>query len=419
MSTRRFIARALGTLLLVSGLAAVAAAADQSADANTPAAENHATTTTVRAWLRVRAVPPRIGAAADGKLDLAEFEFYKRNLAAIVKSPLVVGKALEDKSVKELPLVKEHAHDADGLAEWLIDQLRIRSPGDAEIMTVEMRSTDRRQAATILNAVVATLMSDFVDGRERNDRLSRFDTLEKKLNSYKAQVLDKERTLYNLSQQIGTTDAQTAKVQYKMQVDALDSLMRSRTDIQRKIGDLDLKLALSKLMNDLAERKIPEEEIEAAISKDPKIQKMFAELAQLMREKREIEKVPFKKTDPGYVSIEEQIASVKQKIDEAKSTARQQIVDQLSRNGGRSKSAMQEQMVERELLAAQFKQITDQIGNQAKIVQELEKFNGETDQLRAEVEQLKAVVRDMETTLIKSKIELDAEPRVTIIEQAH
>ena len=43
----------------------------------------------------MRAVSPRIGAAADDKLDLAEFEFYKRNLAAIVKSPLVVGKALE------------------------------------------------------------------------------------------------------------------------------------------------------------------------------------------------------------------------------------------------------------------------------------------------------------------------------------
>jgi polysaccharide biosynthesis transport protein len=416
MSSRRTIACVLGTLLLMSGPAILAAAADQSADANAPSPEQHGATTTVRAWLRVRAVPLRIG--ADGKLDLAEFDFYKRNLAAIVKSPLVVNKALRDKSVNELPLVKEHSNDADGLAEWLIDQLRIRYPGDAEIMTIEMQSADRHQAATIVNAVVEALKANYIDG-ERYEHLSPFDNLERKLNSYKQQVLEKERQLYTLSQQIGTVDAQTAKVKYKMEVDALDTLMRSRTDIQRKITDLDLKLALAKSMNDLAERKIPEEEIEAAISRDPEIQKMLAELSQLMREKRELEKVPFKKTDPGYVSIEKQIASLNQSIEEAKSVARQQIVDQLRRAGGGSSSAVQEGLIERQLLDAQHRQITEKIGDQAKTVQELEKFNGDAEQLRAEIDQLKGIVRELGTSLAKQKMELDAEPRVSIIELAH
>jgi hypothetical protein len=409
MSTCHLIGRALAAQLLVSALAALAAAADRSADANAPSPEQHSVTITVRAWLRVRAVPPRIG--ADGKLDLAEFEFYKRNLAAIVKSPLVVNKALDDKSIKELPLIKEHAHDADGLAEWLIDQLRVRYPGDAEIMTVEIRATDRQQASTILNAVVAGLMSDFVDGRERTDRLTRVDTLEKKFIAKKQQVIDKERQLYNLSQQIGFGDAQTAKVKYKMEVDALDTLMRSRTDIQRRLTDLDLKLSLAKVTKAIAEKEtVPEEEIEAAISKDPQIQKMSLELAKLIREK--------KSTDPltgKPDAIQGQIDKLKKSIDEAKSAARRQIIDQI----GGSSAALKGGLVERQLLEAQYKQITEQIGVQAQNVQELERFNGEADELRGDIDQLKAVVRDMGTTLAKQKIESDAEPRVSVIELPH
>ena len=344
MSTRPTIACVLGALLLMSGPATLAAAADRSADASAPSPEQHGATTTVRAWLRVRAVPPRIG--ADGKLDLAEFEFYKRNLAAIVKSPLVVNKALEDKKVQELPCVKGHHDD---LTNWLIDNLRVRYPGDAEIMTVEMRGVDRPQATTLVNAVIEALKANFVDDRERSDRLSRSDELEKKLNAYKQQVLDKERQLYNLSQQIGTTDSQTARVQYKMQVDALDTLMHSRTDVQKEIADVDLKIALAKLEAESAEKNDGE-------------------------------------------NAREKAAEIK---------------------------ALKALAVRRQLLDVQYKQITEQITEQAENIQRIERFNGEADQVRAEVEQLRAIVRDMETTLIKSKIEWDAEPRVSIIELAH
>src|SRR4029077_15682198 len=116
---------------------------------------------------------------------------------------------------------------------------------------------------------------------------------------------------------------------------------------------------------------------------------------------------------------EKQIASLNQSIDEVKSVARQQIVEQLRRAGGGSSSAVQEGLVKRQLLEAQYKQITEQIGFQAENIQEPEKFNGEADQIRDEINQLKAVVRDMGITLAKQKLELDSEPRVSIIEPAH
>ncbi len=81
-------------------------------------------------------------------------------------------------------------------------------------------------------------------------------------------------------------------------------------------------------------------------------------------------------------------------------------------------SDIAELTIARHLLEARYNQITDQISTQAKDVQGLEKFNGEADILHGDVDQLKGIVRDMGTTLQKRKIELDAAPRVSIMQQA-
>ena len=125
-----------------------------------------------------------------------------------------------------------------------------------------------------------------------------------------------------------------------------------------------------------------------------------------------------KHSDPSYIAIQDQIASLQQMVEEAKSTSRQQVKDQLMRNGEGSSAMVQQHEVERNLLDAQYRLITDQINTQAKLVQDLDKFSGEADQLRNEIDRLKGIVREMGTTLTKRKIELDAAPRVSIIQQA-
>ncbi len=137
-----------------------------------------------------------------------------------------------------------------------------------------------------------------------------------------------------------------------------------------------------------------------------------------MRLKAGMDKVVKKHTDPAYIGAQDEIASLKQSIDEAKSTARQQVRDQLMRTGEGSSAAMTEGMAEHQILELQYNKITDDIGKKAKDVQELEKFNGEAEQLRGDIDELKGIVHDMGRTLQTKKIELDAAPRVSIVQQA-
>src|SRR5438128_11272652 len=104
---------------LFSQFALVALAADNSPDAKKPAAEGQPAKY-VRGYLRVHAIQPSLSAGAEKKLDLAEFDFYKRNLAALIKSPLVIDFALNDKTIRDLPLIRQHEA---GLSDWLAEQI--------------------------------------------------------------------------------------------------------------------------------------------------------------------------------------------------------------------------------------------------------------------------------------------------------
>ncbi len=191
----------------------------------------------------MRAVPPTVASRGEQKLDLAEFDFYKRNLATLIKSPLVIDRVLDDKIIRDLPLIREHEAN---LSDWLAEQIEVKFPGNAELMTIGMVADDRQQAKTVVDAVMTAFMRQVVQP-ELGDRVERRDNLDKKLSALKQQVLDKRRQLYELSQQLGTGDAQTAKVHYNIEVDSLKTFMRSRTEIQKKISDLALKIKLAEL----------------------------------------------------------------------------------------------------------------------------------------------------------------------------
>ncbi len=362
------------------------------------------------AYVRVSIVDPAVWEQHSG----IDFESYKRNMIETIKSPVVLGKAVEDRSIQDFPLYRKNSVDP---VNWLADVLQVTG-GNGELIHISLRNDEPQGLKEIVDAVVGAFKDEVIE-RARTEKLNDVDSLERKVKSYQTQVSDKEKALYNLTQQIGTSDAQTAKVQYKMQVDELDTLMRARTDIRRQLTDLEFKLSLFKIKKDLAEKNsVPEEEIEAAISRDPQIQQMYVELGQLMREKSGVEKVIKKHSDPNYIAMQEQIASLKQSIDEAKSTARQQVKDQLMRSGEGSSAAMTEGIAEHQLLEAQFNQITDSINKKAGEVQQLEKFTGDAEQLRREKDELQAILHDMGITLQKRKIELDAAPRVSIYQGA-
>jgi capsular polysaccharide biosynthesis protein len=364
------------------------------------------------AWLRVRATIPSIWHGENG----ADFESYRQNQISMIKGNLVINRALDEKSVQDSPIIRRHSSDPTN---WLSDNLVAEFPGNGEIMQVSLRYEDPNGVSDIVNAVVTAFVKEVVV-RERDDKLIRRDNLDKKLRSYKQQVLDKQRQLFELSQQIGTADAPTTRVRYKLEVDTLETFMRQRSETQTKIADLTFKIKLAELLTKNAENnKVPEEEIEAAVSKDPRIQQAIIELSSLERKRRELEIAPKDQaTDSTIARLKDTINGLRRNVDEIKSEDRQQVINSVRRQDAISNTNLQSLQLEKALLIDEYKTTLAQIEKQAENVHKLQRFNGDEDQLRAEIEQAQAIINDMRNELARRNIELDASPRVSVIDSA-
>ena len=249
-----------------------------------------------------------------------DFESYKRNAISIMKAQVVLTKALDDRSVRELPQVKRNSADA---VSWLADSLIFENLPGSELVRVALRSDDPKGLPEIVNAIVGAYMSEVVD-HEREDKLRRREKLERKLKDYKSRVLDEERRLYELNQQIGVSDPNAAKGKVRLQEENINELFQSRNELQHSIAELSMKIELFKLMSTKeGAAAIPEQEIEAAISRDPQIQQIMLQMAQLRQQLAAVKKTVRRPDDPAVTRIQEEITNLDQALREAQAADRQ------------------------------------------------------------------------------------------------
>ena len=155
---------------------------------------------------RVLQAPPSVWPTNE-KPDREEFEVYKRNMAEFARAPFVINGALNDKTVANLPLIKQLGSHA---AEWLADQIVVNNPADSAVIEIGVLDHDQTQATVIAKALANAFQHEIID-KERTDRLERRDRLDKKFRTYKNNVMEKQRQLFQLEQLLGPNDDHKAE----------------------------------------------------------------------------------------------------------------------------------------------------------------------------------------------------------------
>jgi capsular exopolysaccharide synthesis family protein len=367
------------------------------------------------AWLRVR---DKGGMLSHGR-DTAEYESYKKTQLQLMKSPYVLQAALRKPGIEALETLREAGTDPIG---WLSRGLLVTAAPESEVVQVRLRGKKAEDVAKILNAVINSFLDDIVN-KDRTERLSRRDALEKKFKENMNELRERRETMNNLAKTLGTRDSAEVANQRGLLMDHVGTLRGLLAQTQRDIAAIDAELWIA----DARERgeispedSVPDEVVDAALARDLQVVELKARLANLE------EAVSFQEqrsarggSEPAVRRLQAQARELEERVEDRRRELRPAIVAQLMGDAiGRRGETPVVLRKRRQMLAKTLEETSKEFDTLSKEVTELGKANADMDARKIEVEHLQRVTDQIGIELESQAIDLNMPNRVTLIEPA-
>jgi succinoglycan biosynthesis transport protein ExoP len=193
-----------------------------------------------RAQIRISPQQSRLLFETADQSDTANFKSYKNTQRQLILSPYLLNNALKKEPIKNLPAITTQV---DPIA-WLQKYLEVSFPDDAEIMLVALSLPEAQAAQKVVDAIVSTYYEEVVVA-EQNERLKRVDSLERVQTDAENKARAKRAELRGLVDTLGSGDsstlnlAQQATVQHYSLIRA--ELSKIQFDLMRAEGELQFK----------------------------------------------------------------------------------------------------------------------------------------------------------------------------------
>jgi len=371
-------------------------------------------TYTASAFLRVAKEQPYVVFEPTHRDSIAESNIYKQNQAELLKSRFVLTSALRRREVREFNLAQRYA-DPVG---WLADNLRVEFPQDAEIMKVSLTTHDRSESQALLDAAVEAYMTLIVGGEEKRRRSDRLNQLDRIYEEKETAVRDKRTEVKRLAEVLGISDAKGGSFRQQAAVeqffDSQKELLRLQNDMRRAKGELSVREAL---LAGAADAEISEIELDSFAQSDPTIsQVLLPQLAQVRKQLLEAQGTGKTPADAQQAArLQRQLQDTQAQLDVRRGELRKKL-----REGKAASIRAEIKNLEIQIAvgADMMKQLEAQMDKQRIQAERLSGSSIDLEMLRTQVQQLEEVLRSIAWEREKLKLEVHAEPRVTVIQPA-
>jgi capsular exopolysaccharide synthesis family protein len=241
-----------------------------------------------------------------------QYETYVTTQFAIIRSPLILEKALENPDIARIPYVLKQKNKVD----WLARSLKLKqTTNKSEIITLSIEMEVAEDAEKVVNSVVVAFFAYYEDQAQTwNHKL--LTQLQNEVNRQKA-------TAHLLQEDIRRGMEQAARQGGAASKDGLSGGVNQGESILR-----DLYLHRSKLASLRAEKtmleeamtngmNIPRSILAKAIENDPHLLMWQTRLVELRDQEESLKKTLAKPDDPRILGIQEQIKGLEKRIEEA------------------------------------------------------------------------------------------------------
>ncbi|MDA7950683.1 MAG: Wzz/FepE/Etk N-terminal domain-containing protein, partial [Pirellulaceae bacterium] len=205
-----------------------------------------------------------------------DLEIIKATQIALLQSPYVLEKALENKAIADTPYEQMTVKAA---LEDMEKRITLQSQGENELIEVIFAHEDEEVAQSVANAIVEAY-EELVINRNRLERTdhqvrlrTRYDDLEKRIETETQTVLD-------LKKAKKTLDLDTARSQYQLAIDRVRTLSNQRDKLILDMGQTQVAIEVEKVK--LGNRQvagIPKMLIEQELQKDFQYSKLQEEVS--------------------------------------------------------------------------------------------------------------------------------------------
>jgi capsular exopolysaccharide synthesis family protein len=377
-------------------------------------------------WLRVR---NKSDVMAFGGRDSGEYDMYRRTQMQLLKSPFVINSALRSPGIAELRSLREERDPAS----WLSSSLQVFTPADSEVMQLKLMASTPEDAIKILNAVTAVYLDNIVN-KDRTERLSKRDMLEKKFKENQAELRSRREVFNELAKTLGTRDSSEVSTQRSLLLDHLQTLRSQVVRNQQDIRAIDTELSvleLEKTLTDDAIRESLEKEgetageridqaVDAALFRDPQIAEMMKRYSEInsaisVQESRSVRGSNEPVVKRMRAQREELIAMMEDRKKMLRKLAVGQGGLQPGNGGAEGRRAVNPAVLKlrRDTLARSLEEASEEFDRVAKEV-----ANADIENRRAEIDQLARVTDQIGLQLESSSIDITSPARVNLVEEA-
>jgi capsular exopolysaccharide synthesis family protein len=352
----------------------------------------------------------------------ADAETDRKTQIGLIKSSVVLGKALSQPEVAALQVVRQQRNPA----EWLERELKADFSG--KILRLAVSCEKPTDAAVLVKAITAAYLGDVVNA-EKGQRIQRNQTLEQHFQRLQSQLESKRRKLKALATALGSKDKQTLSLQQRLAISrqsmAEEELIKVQASLTRAMAELKVRqesrVEPGSTNPPAAEETTIPKDVEEAIQSDPEIARLQHLEQELKSKIDNYVRIARKGGDASIQLARRELAKVQNQRREYEARKRAELLSQRSDtidSPDRRRSNLADLEEEIGVLKEMERELRIEVGQVSQGAQKLGAQAIEMESIQDEIKSADDIAKLIGAELEALKIELNAPERVTLLESA-
>lgn len=214
---------------------------------------------------------------ASNRQDATREEVYRHTQASLLRTRVVLDRALGKLAEQGLAVVRMQTHPLD----WLERELRVETSSQTKTIRVSMSGDHPEELAQIVNAVVRAYFDEFVrsENREHQERLARYERLVQENTDGVTRELTELQSVCRQLQ----GPARGSRLQLALPMDRATETQQEWETVTAQLAKAQLQLDTARKQRDSQSNKVPEPSIDAELGRDLEAVQWRAQIARLNR----------------------------------------------------------------------------------------------------------------------------------------